>query len=91
MIKILGRKILVQEIVEEEKEEVTKAGIIIPGTSKAPRIVLKGTVVTFGVDCEVVKEGDIVYFDSQTAGEVFLEDIGYVVVDESSIFAVDSQ
>jgi len=87
-IKIMGKKIVLEEIVEEDKEEVTAGGIIIPGSVQKPRTILKGKCITHGINCDIVKEGDIIYFDINSAAEIMLEGQSYVIVDESSIFAV---
>lgn len=87
-IKIMGKKILLKEIVEEEKEEKTASGLIIPGAVHKPRTILKGVVVSFGLDCQYVKEGNTVFFDVNSAAEVRFEGEDYVIVDESGVFAI---
>lgn len=91
-IKILGTRLLVKEIEEkEEKEEKTASGLILPKTGQAPRMFLKGEVISFGLDCNNVKVGDIVYFEANSAADIKLEGESYVVIDERSLFAVNSQ
>jgi len=87
-IRILGRKILLKEVVEEEKEERTASGLIIPGSVHKPRTILKGKVVSYGLDCHYVEEGNTVFFDINSAAEVRFEGEDYVIVDESSVFAI---
>lgn len=90
-IKILGTRLLVKEIEEKEEEEKTASGLIIPKAGQAPRMFLKGEVISFGLDCQHVKVGDTVYFEANAAADIKLEGESYVVVDERSLFGVNSK
>lgn len=88
MIKILGRKILMEEI-KEEQEEKTESGLYIPQAAQKQKLLTKGKVISFGVECTEVSEGDIVYVDVHSAANIELKGVEYMLADESSIFAIE--
>ena len=85
MIKVLGKKLLVEKIVEEEKN-TTSSGIWIAPTDssklQAAIVKTKGDEVSEGI-----KEGTKIYFDSRFSGTPF--DDNLVVLEESQIIAYE--
>ena len=85
MIKVLGKKLLVEKIVEEEKN-TTSSGIWIAPTNvgklQAATVKTKGDEVS-----ERIKEGTKIYFDSRFSGTPFGDEL--LVLEESQIIAYE--
>ena len=90
-LKPLADRVVIQSL---ESEEVTKGGIVLPGTAKekpqmaevlavGPGGVVDGKEVTMHV-----KVGDKVIYSKYTGTEVKLDGSEYIVVRQSDILAV---
>ena len=85
MIKVLGKKILVEKIVEEEKN-TTSSGIWIAPTDSAKR--QAATVKARGDEVsERIKEGTKIFFNGKFSGTPL--DDNLVVLEESQIVAYE--
>ena len=86
-IKPLADRVLIEPM---EAEEKTASGIIIPDTAKEkPQ---KGTVVAVGPGTSdekmEVKKGDVVLYGKYSGTEITVNDIEYLIMRESDIFAI---
>ena len=85
MIKVLGKKLLVEKIVEEEKN-TTSSGIWIAPTDsaklQAATVKAKGDEVS-----ERIKEGTKIFFNGKFSGTPLDDDL--VVLEESQIVAYE--
>ena len=85
MIKVLGKKLLVEKIVEEEKN-TTSSGIWIAPTNvnklQAATVKTKGDEVS-----EKIKIGTKIYFDSRFSGTPFNDEL--LLLEESQIMAYE--
>ena len=85
VIKVLGKKLLVEKIVEEEKN-TTSSGIWIAPTNvdklQAATVKTKGDEVS-----ERIKEGTKIYFNSKFSGTPF--DDKLLLLEESQIMAYE--
>ena len=85
MIKVLGKKLLVEKIVEEEKN-TTSSGIWIAPTNvdklQAATVKTKGDEVS-----EKIKIGTKIYFDSRFSGTPFNDEL--LLLEESQIVAYE--
>ena len=86
MIKVLGKKILVEKIVEEEKN-TTSSGIWIAPTDSAK--LQAATVKARGDEVsERIKEGTKIFFNGKFSGTPL--DDNLVVLEESQIVAYEN-
>lgn len=86
-IKPLADRVLVQP---EAAEETTASGIIIPDTAKEkPQ---RGTVIAVGSGKKdepmTVKAGDTVLYGKYSGTEITVDDVDYLIMRESDIFAI---
>ena len=85
MIKVLGKKLLVEKIVEEEKN-TTSSGIWIAPTNvsklQAAIVKTKGDEVS-----EKIKTGTKIYFNSKFSGTPFDDEL--LLLEESQIMAYE--
>lgn len=86
-IKPLENKVAIK-FVEEEKEEATKSGIVLPDTAKKDEKPQQGEVIAVGKGVEDVKVGDVVVFDRFAGTKVNLDKEEYVVIDLENLLAV---
>ena len=86
MIKVLGKKLLVEKIVEEGKN-TSSSGIWIAPTDTAK---LQAAIVKTKGDevSEGIKEGTKIYFDSRFSGTPFGDEL--LVLEESQIIAYEN-
>ena len=85
MIKVLGKKLLVEKIVEEEKNTTSSGIWIAPADSsklQAATVKAKGDEVS-----ERIKEGTKIFFNGKFSGTPF--DDNLVVLEESQIVAYE--
>lgn len=86
-IKPLADRVLVQP---EAAEETTASGIIIPDTAKEKP--MRGTVVAVGAGKKdepmTVKAGDTVLYGKYSGTELTVDDVEYLIMRESDIFAI---
>ena len=66
IIKPLGERVLIKQT---EQEEVTKSGIVLPGTASKEKPII-GEVLAVGSKIEEVKVGDKVIFEKYSGTEV---------------------
>ena len=83
MIKMLGTRVLVEEIVEDVKSE---SGIILGTTEKSPQRV--GTVISVGHSVEEIKVNDKVMFDGHRVAPLNLDGKTYLIMEESNVIGV---
>lgn len=86
-IKPLADRVLVQP---EAAEETTASGIIIPDTAKEkPQ---RGKIVAVGTGKKdeplTVKAGDTVLYGKYSGTEITVNDVEYLIMRESDIFAI---
>jgi chaperonin 10 Kd subunit len=84
IIKPLGKRVLIKQV---EQEEVTKSGIVLPGTASKEKPIT-GEVLAVGKDVEDVKAGDKVIFEKYTGTEVKDEDDSFLILDIENVLAI---
>ena len=84
IIKPLGKRVLIKQV---EQEEVTKSGIVLPGTSSKEKPIT-GEVLAVGKDVEDVKAGDKVIFEKYTGTEVKDGDDSFLILDIENVLAI---
>jgi chaperonin 10 Kd subunit len=84
IIKPLGKRVLIKQV---EQEEVTKSGIVLPGTASKEKPIT-GEVLAVGKDVEDVKAGDKVIFEKYTGTEVKDGDNSFLILDIENVLAI---
>ncbi len=84
IIKPLGKRVLIQEV---KQEEVTKSGIVLPGTASKEKPIT-GEILAIGNEVSEVKVGEKVIYEKYTGTEVKDGDIEYLLIDMKNILAV---
>ena len=83
MLKVIGNRVLIEEIVEDVKSE---SGIILGTTEKSPQRV--GRVISVGDSVEEIKVNDKVMFDSYKSFSIELDGKTYLILDIESVIGV---
>ena len=82
-MKPLGDRVVLKQ---QEAEEKTKSGIILPDSAKEkPQAAV---VVSVGPDVDQVKEGDKVLYTEYAGTEVKYQEEEYTIVDQKDIIAI---
>ena len=84
IIKPLGKRVLIKQV---EQEEVTKSGIVLPGTASKEKPIT-GEVLAVGKEVEDVKAGDKVIFEKYSGTEVKDGDDSFLILDIDSVLAI---
>ena len=84
IIKPLGKRVFIKQV---EQEEVTKSGIVLPGTASKEKPIT-GEVLAVGKDVEDVKAGDKVIFEKYTGTEVKDGDDSFLILDIDNVLAI---
>ena len=84
IIKPLGKRVLIKQV---EQEEVTKSGIVLPGTASKEKPIT-GEVLAIGKDVEDVKAGDKVIFEKYSGTEVKDGDDSFLILDIDNVLAI---
>ena len=84
IIKPLGKRVLIKQV---EQEEVTKSGIVLPGTASKEKPIT-GEVLAVGKEVEDVKTGDKVIFEKYSGTEVKDGDDSFLILDIDNVLAI---
>ncbi len=83
-IKPLGKRILIKQT---EQEEVTKSGIVLPGTASKEKPII-GKVLAVGKKIEEVSVGDKVIFEKHAGTEVKDGEETYLILEKDNVLAI---
>ena len=83
MIKVIGNRVLIEEIVEDIK---SSGGIILGDTKNSAQKI--GKVISVGDSVEEIKEKDKVMFDGYKAFPIDLDGKTYLIMEESNVIGV---
>ena len=83
MIKVLGKRVLIEEVVEDIKSE---GGIILGNTKASTNRV--GKVISIGNLVEEIKVNDKVMFDNHRVAPLNLDGKNYLIMEENNIIGV---
>ena len=84
IIKPLGKRVLIQEV---KQEEVTKSGIVLPGTASKEKPIT-GEILAIGNEVSEVKVVEKVIYEKYTGTEVKDGDVEYLLIDMKNILAI---
>ena len=84
IIKPLGKRILIKQT---EQEEVTKSGIVLPGTASKEKPII-GEILAVGRKIEEVKVGDKVIFEKYSGTEVKDGEETYLILEKDNVLAI---
>mgnify|MGYP000862668282 FL=1 len=84
IIKPLGERVLIKQT---EQEEVTKSGIVLPGTASKEKPIV-GEVLAVGSKIEEVKVGDKVIFEKYSGTEVKDGEESYLILEKDNVLAI---
>ena len=84
IIRPLGKRVLIKQV---EQEEVTKSGIVLPGTASKEKPIT-GEVLAVGKEVEDVKAGDKVIFEKYSGTEVKDGDNSFLILDIDNVLAI---
>ena len=83
-IKPLGKRILIKQT---EQEEVTKSGIVLPGTASKEKPII-GEVLAIGKEIEDVSVGNKVIFEKYSGTEIKDGDETYLILEKDNVLAI---
>ena len=84
IIKPLGERVLIKQT---EQKEVTKSGIVLPGTASKEKPII-GEVLAVGSKIEEVKVGDKVIFEKYSGTEVKDGEESYLILEKDNVLAI---
>ena len=84
IIKPLGERVLIKQT---EQEEVTKSGIVLPGTASKEKPII-GKILAVGSKIEEVKVGDKVIFEKYSGTEVKDGEESYLILEKDNVLAI---
>ena len=84
IIKPLGERVLIKQT---EQEEVTKSGMVLPGTASKEKPII-GEVLAVGSKIEEVKVGDKVIFEKYSGTEVKDGEESYLILEKDNVLAI---
>ena len=80
----MGKRILIKQT---EQEEVTKSGIVLPGTASKEKPII-GEVLAVGKKIEEVSVGDKVIFEKYAGTEVKDGEETYLILEKDNVLAI---
>ncbi len=83
-IKPLGKRVLIKQV---EQEEVTKSGIVLPGTVTKEKPIT-GEVLAVGRKIEDIKAGDKIIFKKYSGTEVKDGEETYLILEIDNVLAI---
>ena len=83
MIKVLGKRVLLEEVIEDIKSE---GGIILGNTKTSVQKI--GRVISVGNLVEEVSLGDKVMFDSHRVAPLDFDGKTYLIMEENNVIGV---
>ena len=83
-IKPLGKRVLIKQV---EQEEVTKSGIVLPGTATKENPIT-GEVLAVGRKIEDIKAGDKIIFEKYSGTEVKDGEETYLILEIDNVLAI---
>ena len=83
MIKVIGNRVLIEEIVEDIK---SSGGIILGDTKNSAQKM--GKVISVGGEVEEIKVNDKVMFDNYKAFPIELDGKTYIIMEENNVIGV---
>lgn len=84
-MKAVGKYIVITEIKEQHK---TDSGILLTSDDSNQLRYKKGLVVIPGTEVDVVKEGDIIYYDKNSGHKMMLNEEVVTIIFERDIVIV---
>ena len=84
IIKPLGERVLIKQT---EQEEVTKSGIVLPGTASKEKPII-GEVLAVGSKIVEVKVGDKVIFEKYSGTEVKEGEEIFLFLEKDNVLAI---
>jgi len=84
-VKAVGKYIVLSEIEEKQK---TESGILLTSEDSNQLRYKKGLILIPGTDVEVVKEGNIIYYDRNAGHKMMLNEDIVTIISERDIVVV---
>ena len=84
IIKPLGERVLIKQT---EQEEVTKSGIVLPGTASKEKPII-GEVLAIGAIVEDIKVGNKVIFEKYSGTEIKDGEESYLILEKDNVLAI---
>ena len=83
-IKPLGKRVLIEQT---KQEEVTKSGIVLPGTASKEKPII-GEVIAVGTEVKEIKKGMNVIFEKYSGTEIKDEERNFLILESKDILAM---
>lgn len=84
-MKAVGKYIVLSEIEEKQK---TESGILLTSEDSNQLRYKKGLILIPGTDVEVVKEGNVIYYDKNAGHKMMLNEEIVTIISERDIVVV---
>ena len=84
-MKPICKYIVIKTIKEELK---TESGLLLSSQDASDFRYKKGEVVKPGTQVDVIKEGDIIYYDGAAGHQMLIEDNPYTIIQERDVVVV---
>tara|TARA_R100001460_G_scaffold81971_1_gene122921 strand:- start:7607 stop:7864 length:258 start_codon:yes stop_codon:yes gene_type:complete len=84
-VKAVGKYIVLSEIEEKQK---TESGILLTSEDSNQLRYKKGLILIPGTDVEVVKEGNIIYYDRNAGHKMMLNEEIVTIISERDVVVV---
>jgi co-chaperonin GroES (HSP10) len=79
-------KYIVIKTIEEELK--TESGLLLSAQDASSFRYKKGEVIKSGTHVEIIKEGDIIYYDKSAGHSMLIEDNPYTIISERDVVVV---
>tara|TARA_R100001530_G_scaffold60360_2_gene43616 strand:- start:5010 stop:5267 length:258 start_codon:yes stop_codon:yes gene_type:complete len=84
-MKPINKYIIIKMIEEELK---TESGLLLSAHDASSFRYKKGEVIKAGTHVEVIKEGDIIFYDKSAGHRMLIEDNPYTIISERDVVVV---
>ena len=84
-MKPIGKYIIIKKIDEELK---TKSGLLLSAQDASGFRYKKGEVIKEGTDVNVIKNGDVIYYDGAAGHQMLINDDPYTIITERDVVVV---